>query len=225
MTKIIEIKAKLNVKTGLRIGSGDNEIHIGGVDAPVIKDSFTKLPYIPGSSIKGKIRSLLELTSGKCKGTPLTMKDAGNDVFAQNIVKLFGESANKNNSEIVLGKLSFYDSKLINAAELKQATGNYVTEIKSENVIDRFKGTASNPRQIERVIAGAKFDFKICLKQFENDNINELLEVLKKGLKLLEMDSLGGSGSRGYGKIEFEDLQFDEVIINLSEVNPFPESN
>ena len=225
LIKIIEIQAVLNVKTGLRIGAGDTEMRIGGVDAPIIKDPVTRLPYIPASSIKGKIRSMLELTSGKCNdGKPLSMKSAGNDEFSKNIVKLFGESADNKSTEVTLGRLSFWDSKLLNEQEIKNNTGGFLTEVKSENVINRITGIAENPRQIERIPAGAKFDFKITFKQFEDDNINELLETIKKGLKLLEMDSLGGSGSRGYGKVEFENLVIDNKSIALSEVNPFPES-
>lgn len=238
LTKIIEITATLDVLTGLSIGGGDSEMHIGGVDAPIIKDPFTNLPYIPGSSLKGKIRSLLELASGKCyKGNPLTMtrtekkqdgKDevilvAQGDPFSENIVKLFGESADIKSKTPILGRLSFWDAKIQNAEEIKKATGGYLTEVKTENVINRIKGTAEHPRQMERIPAGAKFEFKLTMKQFSGDDNDELLDTLKKGLKLLEMDSLGGSGSRGYGKVKFVDLKFGEESVDLSTINPFPE--
>lgn len=224
LTKIIEITATLDVTTGLRIGGGDSEMHIGGVDAPIIKDPFTNLPYIPGSSLKGKIRSLLELTSGRCRdGNPLSMKDAADDDFSKAIVYLFGESADAKSSTPTLGRLAFWDAKMQNADEIKKATGGYVTEVKTENVINRIKGTAEHPRQMERIPAGAKFEFKLTMKQFSGDDIDQLQDTLKKGLKLLEMDSLGGSGSRGYGKIKFAELKFGGISVELSEVNPFPE--
>ena len=95
-----------------------------------------------------------------------------------------------------------------------------LTEAKSENTIDRITSTAGNPRQTERVPAGAEFDFKLTLRQFEGDK-PELLDLVLKGLKLLELDSLGGSGSRGYGKVKFTELTVDGEARNLDDIKPF----
>lgn len=226
---IKEIKGKIILKSGLHIGAGDTEMHIGGTDNPVVKHPHTGFPYIPGSSIKGKVRSLLEMESGlmvKTGGKPLQAKDLGGlgDVREQkcrNILKIFGASGADSQEIADLGptRVSFSDCPMntdwLNKAREERLS---VTEVKSENSINRIKGTAENPRFTERVPAGAEFDFTVCLKMLGNEN--ELLDYLIGGLKLLQMDSLGGSGSRGYGKIEFV---FDDATIQkrFESVNPF----
>lgn len=227
LTNIIEIKAKLELQTGLHIGAGDSEMHIGGIDNSVIKHPITQSPYIPGSSLKGKIRTLLEWRSGAVQSTPLTLKEVSkNPEEVKNILRLFGISGDTKNSEqevaeIGVSRLAFWDCAL--DAEWEKAMRNdnqLLTETKNENTIDRITSTAGNPRQTERVPAGAKFDFKLMLRQFEGDK-PELLALVLKGLKLLEMDSLGGSGSRGYGKVKFVELTVNGELRSLDDIKPF----
>ena len=227
LTNIIEIKAKLELQTGLHIGAGDSEMHIGGIDNSVIKHPITQSPYIPGSSLKGKIRTLLEWRSGAVQSTPLTLKEVSkNPEEVKNILRLFGISGDTKNSEqevaeIGVSRLAFWDCAL--DAEWEKAIRNdnqLLTEAKNENTIDRITSTAGNPRQTERVPAGAKFDFKLMLRQFEGDK-PELLALVLKGLKLLEMDSLGGSGSRGYGKVKFVELTVNGKLCSLDDIKPF----
>ena len=117
--------------------------------------------------------------------------------------------------------MAFWDCALNEAWENAIRDDNQLlTEAKSENTIDRITSTAGNPRQTERVPAGAEFDFKLTLRQFEGDK-PELLDLVLKGLKLLELDSLGGSGSRGYGKVKFTDLTVDGKACNLDDIKPF----
>lgn len=229
LTNIIEIKAKLVLKTGLHIGAGDSEMHIGGIDNTVIKNPLTQSPYIPGSSLKGKIRSLLEWRSGDVKESPLSLKDLPNATNPNNvkdILRLFGVTGDSKNDDALLrelgvSRLAFWDCHLNADWEAKIKGDNLsLTEAKSENTINRITATADNPRQTERVPAGAEFDFKLTVRQFEGDS-DELVELVLKGLRLLELDSLGGSGSRGYGKVEFQDLTVDGNTRNLSEINPF----
>jgi CRISPR-associated protein Csm3 len=224
---ILVIEGKIKLLTGLHIGAGNDQIKIGGVDNPVVRDPVTKEPYIPGSSIKGKMRMLLELYLGAVdeKGNALSYKALeklkeekmiGDNEYrlAFNLLKLFGVSgADSIPTEIAkeLGttRLSFYDVKLTEDSrdELRDKVGALMTEEKAEVRINRITGTGSDPRHTERVPAGAEFKFKLLVKVFNTDNKDELLDLIKKGLKLLEADSLGGSGSRGYGKIEFEGLK------------------
>lgn len=227
LTNIIEIKAKLVLQTGLHIGAGDSEMHIGGIDNSVIKHPITQSPYIPGSSLKGKIRTLLEWRSGAVQSDPLTLKDVSkNPEEVKNILRLFGISGDTKNSEqevaeIGVSRLAFWDCALNEDWENAIRDDNQLlTEAKSENTIDRITSTAGNPRQTERVPAGAEFDFKLTLRQFEGDK-PELLDLVLKGLKLLELDSLGGSGSRGYGKVKFTDLTVDGKACNLDDIKPF----
>ncbi|WP_273403412.1 type III-A CRISPR-associated RAMP protein Csm3 [Actinobacillus porcinus] len=229
LTNIIEINAKLVLKTGLHIGAGDSEMHIGGIDNSVIKHPITQSPYIPGSSLKGKIRTLLEWRSGAVKNAPLTLNEANgqNAEAVKNILRLFGISGDTKNDksaveEIGVSRLAFWDCALNQEWENAIREDNLLlTEAKSENTIDRITSVTVNGgvRQTERVPAGAEFDFKLTLRQFEGDS-PELLDLVLKGLRLLELDSLGGSGSRGYGKIEFQNLTVSGEPKNLPE-NPF----
>ncbi|MFU2126544.1 type III-A CRISPR-associated RAMP protein Csm3 [Gallibacterium anatis] len=228
LNNIVEVKATLVLKTGLHIGSGDSEMHIGGIDNAVIKNPITQKPYIPGSSLKGKIRSLLEWRSGEVKEKPLSISDikGSNAEMVKDILRLFGVSADSNKEESVLkeigvARLGFQDCEFTSDWEQYLEENNLsATEAKFENTIDRITSTAGNPRQTERIPAGAKFNFKLTLRQFENDSEN-LIDLLLKGLRLLELDSLGGSGSRGYGKVEFQNLTVGDKAVNLKEINPF----
>jgi len=216
LVNIKDITGKIILKSGLHIGAGDTEMKIGGTDTPVVKHPYTNEPYIPGSSLKGKVRSLLELQSGlmgMTDGAPLGIRnlkklEGPDQDICRKIVTLFGatgaDADDKN--EIGVTRVSFADAPL-EAGWKEQAKLRHLsyTEVKSENSIDRIKGTALNPRFIERVPAETVFSFSIGLKIFENDQ--DLETLLLKGLKLLEMDALGGSGSRGYGRIQF---QFDD---------------
>ena len=228
LTNIVEIKAKLVLQTGLHIGAGDSEMHIGGIDNSVIKHPLTQSPYIPGSSLKGKIRTLLEWRSGAVQSAPLTLKDVfKNPEEVKNILCLFGISGDTKNSEqevaeIGVSRLAFWDCALNEAWEKAIRNDNQLlTEAKSENTIDRITSTAGNPRQTERVPAGAEFDFKLTMRVFDEDNKQELLKTVLSGLKLLELDSLGGSGSRGYGKVKFTELTVDGEARNLDDIKPF----
>lgn len=229
LTNIIEIKATLVLKTGLHIGAGDSEMHIGGIDNSVIKHPITHSPYIPGSSLKGKIRSLLEWRSGEVKSEPLNLKhlkNANDTKAVKNILSLFGVTGDSQNdeeklSEIGVSRLAFWDCALNQEWENKIKEDNLMlTEAKTENMINRISSLAEHPRQTERVPAGAKFDFKLTMRQFEGDS-EELLDLILKGLRLLELDSLGGSGSRGYGKVEFQNLTVAGKEIKLNTIDPF----
>lgn len=233
LIEIKEIKGKIILKSGLHIGAGDTEMHIGGTDNPVIKHPHTGEPYIPGSSLKGRVRSLLEMESGlmpKSEGKPVTTKMLNSLSGMQRdkcekILKIFGAGAadNKAGVENELGptRVSFADCPL-NASWKEKARQNRWSffEVKSENSIDRVKGTAENPRFIERVVEGAVFDFSVFLKILGEEETN-LYDYLLDGLKLLEMDALGGSGSRGYGRIEFlfDDNQLNENFKNRKPFN------
>lgn len=198
---IKELKGQIKLITGLHIGSGDEEVHIGGIDNPVIKDP-DGFPYIPGSSLKGKMRSLLELSEGcTIEGKPSTRTESPNSL----VPLLFGDTTGAS-----LTRLLFRDAFLSKASKEKLEEKSILpTEAKAENSIDRLRGVASNPRTTERAIPGLVFDFSISLRLLDGDKEQDFLDVLKKGIFLIEKDALGGSGSRGYGKVEFQSLQYD----------------
>ncbi|MDR2503938.1 MAG: type III-A CRISPR-associated RAMP protein Csm3 [Deltaproteobacteria bacterium] len=227
LTNIIIITARLELLTGLHIGAGDGEMHIGGVDNPVIRHPLTRVPYIPGSSLKGKMRSLLEWRSGAVREDPLGFGDRDKPGVLP-ILQLFGVSGDAQLTEQEAGqigptRLAFWDCCLDDGWVEEMREDNLpLIEVKSENSINRISGTASNPRQTERVPAGAFFNFRLSFKKLDGDD-EKLLDMALAGLKLLELDSLGGSGSRGYGKVAFTKLQIDgdNAEKRFADVKPF----
>lgn len=192
-----KIAGTIEVKTGLHIGGAKNTLDIGGLDSPVIKTP-TGVPYIPGSSLKGKIRSLLALKEGS-----LDFKDESTVMH-----KMFGYVGNKE-QDAKLARVIFRDAYLDNEEFDKMFSDAVLetpyTEAKYENTIDRATGKTigGGLRQIERVPVGAKFNFEIIINQFEGDDFEEMERKLKEGIELLENNYLGGSGTRGYGKVKF----------------------
>ncbi len=233
LIKIQKITGTLELVSGLHIGSGNTEMHIGGTDNPVIKHPLTQQPYIPGSSIKGKMRSLLEWdigVVGQTDGKPLGFKhiarlDEAQQQAAKQLLSLFGgapEGTNQNTdllTEIGPTRLAFWDCSLEPEWVQEMNDRNLLlTENKSENMIDRIRGVAEHPRNTERVPAGARFDFNLTIRIHDTDT--DLLQLVWRGLKLLELTGLGGSGSRGYGKLRFKQLQLEEedVLVKLQKI-------
>lgn len=201
LVKKILVSTKLTVVTGLHIGGSKESVEIGGIDNPVIKVATRKnQPYIPGSSLKGKMRCLLEQVNGATK------------VGASDVINnLFGH-AEKDNSQP--SKLIVRDAYLSDDSVKKLVEASLdmpYTENKFENTIDRVKGKAEHPRQSERVPAGAEFDVEMVINVWDNDSADELKQLLKQGIALIENDYLGGSGSRGYGQVKFGELNFVEL--------------
>ena len=214
LVNMTTINGSIKLESGLHIGAGDTELRIGGTDNPVIKHPHTGEPYIPGSSLKGKIRALLEMRSGllgkagsgKPLGTGILKKElsAAERKEAVSILKLFGVSGadDQETEQIGPSRAAFADSSLDEKSRETIKSGNLpYFEIKSENSIDRIRGVAQHPRFTERVVAGLSFNFAITLKKMEGDE--DLQSLLLLGMKLLEHDALGGSGSRGYGRVHF----------------------
>lgn len=214
LIKMTKISGRIILQSGLHVGAGDTEMHIGGTDNPVVTHPHSREPYIPGSSLKGKVRSLLELKSGllvHTQGAPIGAKVLGKTLSppqreeAIAIMRIFGISGADGEETLEVGptRASFADCPLSNKSiELARINNWSLTEVKSENTINRLQGTALNPRFTERVPAGMEFDFSITIKEMEGDE--DLSEFLLGGLKLLEFDALGGSGSRGYGRVRFD---------------------
>ncbi|ETS90756.1 type III-A CRISPR-associated RAMP protein Csm3 [Streptococcus salivarius] len=201
----IKFSAQIRLETGLHIGGSDAFAAIGAIDSPVIKDPITNLPIIPGSSLKGKMRTLLaKVYNEKVAEKPSDDSDI--------LSRLFG---NSNDERFKMGRLIFRDAFLSNADELDSLGARSYTEVKFENTIDRITAEA-NPRQIERAIRNSTFDFELIYEITDkNENqVEEDFKVIRDGLKLLELDYLGGSGSRGYGKVAFENLKATTVFGN-----------
>jgi len=193
LEKKIILKGKLELLTGLHIGGGNANIEIGGIDNTVIRTAIkNNQPYIPGSSLKGKMRCLYEQVHGCTLGE-------GDGV------KLFGshDAHNPFASRIIVrdAYLTTESQKLLE--DKKHDLDMPYTENKYENSIKRIEGTAENPRITERIPAGVFFDVEFVLNIWEEDDEKQLRNMLDRCIHLLENDYLGGSGSRGYGQVKF----------------------
>lgn len=220
-----QITATLRLKSGLHIGAGKDTIEIGGLDLPVVKNPFLQEPYIPGSSVKGKLRSLLEwaLDSVENNGEVWGSKQDRDYPKSDPILRTFGTTNKRWHENHAPGptRLIVRDSSLNRDwAKMIRERGLPFTEEKTEVSIDRIQGKAGGggPRRIERVPAGAEFDLEMSFKVFDVDGDGGrvdgiCLDRLLEALKLLEKDALGGSGSRGYGRVEVHDLCVDHQSI------------
>lgn len=188
------------LKTGLHIGGTNTALNIGGPDKFVIRNPINQLPYIPGSSLKGKMRSLIELLYGETSNGGDVTNDPNSKAGA-----LFGVSSDRNGRP---SRIIIRDGELMNPEDLNNTDLLY-TESKTEVNINRITAKA-NPRTFERVPAGAKFRLEMVLNIFEGDDENALRKTVKEAMALLEDDYLGGNGSRGYGQVVFKDVKEEE---------------
>lgn len=205
----IEITGVIETKTGMHIGASDGFAAIGAIDFPVAKDAISDLPYIPGSTLKGKIRSLL---AKACNKSPVKNRNEDNE----RITRIFGTSKSKKDGYPKPSRLIFSDAIMSNEAELISMGAMSATEAKEENSIDPLTAIA-NPRQIERVIRGAKFPLSIIYNMDNEAEFEEDMETLALGLKLLQYDYIGGHGSRGYGKVAISIESMNRVTGDIDE--------
>ncbi len=219
------LSGDLHCETGLHIGAGKGSLEIGGADNPVVKDAFG-LPYIPGSSLRGKVRSLLENALGLTSPAELVYlsKRKGQEVRIHQsdrpddeIGLLFGRSPLRldrvegealDARAATPARLTIYDAPLDQdsiTAQMRENLDDEITEVKSENAIDRITSQA-NPRTLERVPAGARFKVRLVIDVLCEEDKALPARVLE-GLRLLEDDALGGGGSRGSGRVSFKKLK------------------
>jgi len=207
------INGIIECETGLHIGGNKDIFEIGGIDAPVIRDPVTKYPYIPGSSLKGRMRFLLEWELGKIDendGDPHKCKKENNDnPLKCPICRVFGIAADE---EFKTGPTRLIVRDAHPTEDTKKMwdtldTGLLYTEWKKENYIDRITSKAT-PRDMERVPKDSKFEFEMVYGIYDMGDGGikdvEFLRYLQTAMKLLEDSYLGGSGSRGYGKVKFK---------------------
>jgi CRISPR-associated protein Csm3 len=200
------IAGTLTCKSGLRVGGSKDDVEIGGMDNPVIRHPLTRLPYIPGSSLKGKLRSLLEYAEGKVQTAG---REAGEPCGCAQpdclVCRVFGPHKVPRHdlgpSRIIVRDAPLTDHWKQELEKLREEGLLYV-EVKTENMIDRRTGVATNPRPVERVPAGAQFALAISVRLFEQDDPQAILGFIERGLRMLQSDTLGGSGTRGYGWVE-----------------------
>ena len=216
-TEIHTITFTVRCESGLHIGGSQDEMTIGGADNPVIKIPGTNTPYLPGSSLKGKMRAELEKDAGRLNrrtGRPVADDDrnpCGCAGVECAVCRVFGPH---NNFESALGpsRIIVRDGQVVDA--------EYRLEDKNETAIDRRTGAAMRGtlRSTERVAAGARFAMQITLQVFENDQQFEyrghqgseaLQAIVARCLHLVQLTGLGGGSSRGSGAVSFHDFQLD----------------
>ncbi len=218
------LEGEIQCQTGLHIGAGKGSLEIGGADNPVVKDAFG-VPYIPGSSLRGRLRSLLEQSLGLTTPSELVYvsKRRGQEVRIHQsdrpddeVCLLFGRSPARvekvsgeasESAAATPARLTVYDSPLVVDSITQQMRENLddeLTEVKSENAVDRITSQA-NPRTLERVPAGARFRFRMVLDVLCPED-KPLIGRVAEALRLLEDDALGGGGSRGNGRVSFASL-------------------
>jgi CRISPR-associated protein Csm3 len=219
------LEGEMLCESGLHVGAGKGSLEIGGADNPVVKDAQGR-PYVPGSSLRGRIRSLLEQATGMAVPSELVYisKRKGQEVRIHQsdrpddeICILFGRSpgrmekasgGDESGAQATPARLSVFDAPLIPGSitpQMRENLDDELTEVKSENAIDRITSQA-NPRTLERVPAGARFRIRMVLDVLcPEDAI--LPALLVQGLRLLEDDALGGGGSRGNGRVSFDNLR------------------
>jgi CRISPR-associated protein Csm3 len=219
----ITIAGEIEAMTGLHIGGTADAIDKGGIDSPVIKNPVTNEPYIPGSSLRGRMRSLLEKRNGKML-FPMTteiwmeMYDKGKEVEARasEVCRLFGNSRTGLPSVLLVRDALFTSGTRDGCTRNGKFMGKYmdndlpVTEAKMEIAVDRITAHAV-PRTIERIPSGARFGFSIVYRVQEMldwpDAVNNISDDLKNILWALEEiqnhDGLGGNTARGHGVVLF----------------------
>jgi len=219
------LEGEILCETGLHIGAGKGSLEIGGADNPVVKDAFG-VPYVPGSTLRGRLRSLLEQSSGAAVPSELVYlsKRRGQEVrihqsdrpddeicllFGRNpgrVERVSGESGEAGN--VTPARLTIYDAPLVVESitpQMRENLDDELTEVKSENAVDRITSQA-NPRTLERVPAGARFKVRIVLDVLCEED-KPLAARFVEGLRLLEDDTLGGGGARGSGRVRFQALK------------------
>src|SRR5215813_9742924 len=218
------LEGDLLCQTGLHVGAGKGSLEIGGSDNPVVKDAFGR-PYVPGSSLRGKIRSLLEQSSGMAVPTELVYlsRRKGQEVRIHQsdrpddeVCLLFGRNPGRmervqgdplETTQATPARLAVFDAPLDPdsiTAQMRENLDDELTEVKSENAIDRITSQA-NPRTLERVPAGARFRVRFVMDVLCPEDASLFARVVE-ALRLLEDDALGGGGSRGSGRVRFANM-------------------
>ncbi|PSO08791.1 type III-A CRISPR-associated RAMP protein Csm3 [Candidatus Marsarchaeota G2 archaeon BE_D] len=268
LLKIIKFKVNLTTVTGLLISAGRALGRIGGADVePMsiereyqciddkgqLKLIRVRVPYIPGSSLKGRMRSLLEVALGlplyssdgkiwshtpartvqvNTNGDKITDAEFVEVLIDTELDRMFGygafpmnevyETLKKNNSVDLMNNLLpvltptliqvddfFPDNNLVCNIyrENELVTFDDFIEDKNENRLDRVT-SAADPRTVSRVKPGVTFTGSISFLVYDKNfpKFKDYLNLLTKGMRLLEMTYLGAAGSRGYGRIKFSDI-------------------
>lgn len=214
-THVVEVKFDIELMEPMRIGGAGGGLEIGGVDSNLmaLKDPVSGQPYVPGSSLRGKLRSTLEKQNGLGRdGKPCECGTRDCPVCP-----VFGAHTSRRvdsgSSRLIVRDARFTEEYQKTWAT-RRVEGMPLFEIKTENTIDRNRGTALNPRTQERVPAGASFHAELVLKVLSGDDDNKMIGNVKNALAILQrFDSLGAGGSRGSGRIAIRNFREEKVAL------------
>src|ERR1700689_1961602 len=219
------LEGEMRCETGLHVGAGKGSLEIGGADNPVVKDAHGR-PYVPGSPLRGRIRALLEQSTGAAVPSELVFisRRKGQEVRIHQsdrpddeICILFGRSPGRmekvgggdvDSNHATPARLSVFDAPLVPESitpQMRETLDDELTEVKSENAIDRITSQA-NPRTLERVPAGARFRVRMVVDLMCAEDAS-LPGLVLQGLRLLKDHGLGGGGSRRSGRVSFKNLK------------------
>jgi len=229
----IRISGKIETKTGLHIGGTEVGLQIGGADNAIVRNGLDGKPYIPGSSLKGKMRCLLDRVYNGAKLNKEVAKQRLHICTSPEeyehcaVCRLFGVTPDDIGGKSMPTRLIFRDAFLnkesAEALEKSQYVDMPYTQVKTEVVIDRIT-SAATPRQMERVPAGVCFDYEIVFNVYKENDL-DLLEQVKEAMELLEHDYLGGQGSRGYGQVAFKTRNVEVKPLNGAPIDKDPRLN
>jgi CRISPR-associated protein Csm3 len=224
----IKINGSLRAITGLHIGGTEIGLSIGGADNTIIRNGMDGKPYIPGSSLKGKMRSLMDriYAPGKLENVGTNSRifkcasledyEDGKKGFIFHLFGVTPEDIKKIGGEAMPTRLIFRDAMMTPETAEKLEKSLYVdmpfTQVKTEVVIDRIT-SAATPRQVERVPAGAAFQYEIIFNIYRESDL-DWLEYIAEAMELLENDYLGGLGTRGHGQVCFETRRVEAKSFN-----------
>lgn len=205
----IQITGEIELMTGMHIGGSDAFAAIGAVDSPVFRDARTNYPMLPGSSLKGKMRSLL----AKAYNENLAKHDDDDP----RLLRLFGtaKKGSVQRSRLLVSDMLITEQS---KSDFEKHGISGFTEVKFENTINRLTAVA-NPRQIERVIRGTSFELDMIYEVTDSKELEEDFRTLAYGMRLLQYDYIGGHGSRGYGKIRFRNVLAECVVGEVEEAS------
>jgi CRISPR-associated protein Csm3 len=196
-----QINGTIRCESGVRVGGSRDELEIGGIDNPVLREGPTHQPYLPGSSIKGRMRSLLE----RYYNVPLGGRDRNEPHGCTEDSCLFCKVFGPHKQTIHRhgpSRLIVRDAYLSSASnEAFQADEKRIIDVRTENMVNRLSNTAQNPRPVERVARGTLFDLALTLRMMDGDPEPKIKRMVRRGLLLLAMDGIGSGISRGHGQI------------------------
>lgn len=205
--RTVKITGIIECVTGLRIGGTEAPLAIGIVDNTIVRDPVRSEPYIPGSSIKGKMRSALEIAYDRTRsGQPCGCgrKDCP-------VCPLFGPHRNTRHNlgptRLLFRDAFFTPEQREKNEQMLTETGGEPVEVKHENIINRMTNRAEHPRPTERIAPGTEFELEIVMLVLPGDDERRFLRLVREGLQWIEDTYLGGSGSRGYGQVRFKNLK------------------